>query len=242
MAASKASTVEALEQVPLLAELTKRDRQRLAQSLTEQTYPPGKQIVIQGRGGIGFFLIVDGKAIVSVGDRVVSALGPGEYFGEMALLDGNQRLGHRHRRHRAALPRHDVLELQELRAGQPARGVGPAAVARRAPARGDRSWSRDVNTNHDEEDPMGMVRRRARRRTALVVGGAAYAAGRHRGGGGDQGYEEPAYDEPPPAAPAPAEPSASIDYDELEKLGKLHADGILTDEEFAAAKANVLGG
>ena len=87
---------------------------------------------------------------------------------------------------------------------------------------------------------MGMVRRRARRRTALVVGGAAYAAGRHRAGG--QGDEEAAYDEPPAAAPAPAEPSASIDYDELEKLGKLHADGTLTDEEFAAAKARILGG
>ena len=87
---------------------------------------------------------------------------------------------------------------------------------------------------------MGMVRRRARRRTALVVGGAAYAAGRHRGG--NQGYEDAAYEEPPPAAPAPAEPSASIDYDELEKLGKLHADGTLTDEEFAAAKARILGG
>ena len=90
---------------------------------------------------------------------------------------------------------------------------------------------------------MGMVRRRARRRTALVVGGAAYAAGRHRGGGGDQGYEEPAIRRAAAAAaPAPAEPSASIDYDELEKLGKLHADGTLTDEEFAAAKAKILGG
>ena len=92
---------------------------------------------------------------------------------------------------------------------------------------------------------MGFVRRRARRRTALVVGGAAYAAGRHRGR--DQGYEDAAYDEPPPApppaaAPAPADASASIDYDELEKLGKLHADGTLTDEEFAAAKAKILGG
>jgi len=92
---------------------------------------------------------------------------------------------------------------------------------------------------------MGFVRRRARRRTALVVGGAAYAAGRHRGR--DQGYEDAGYDEPPPApppaeAPAPAAPSASIDYGELEKLGKLHADGTLTDEEFAAAKAKVLGG
>jgi Short C-terminal domain len=92
---------------------------------------------------------------------------------------------------------------------------------------------------------MGFVRRRARRRTALVVGGAAYAAGRHRGR--DQGYDDAAYDEPSPAPPpaaaaAPADPSASIDYDELEKLGKLHADGTLTDEEFAAAKAKILGG
>ena len=87
---------------------------------------------------------------------------------------------------------------------------------------------------------MGMVRRRARRRTALVVGGAAYAAGKHRGR--DQGDEGAAYEEPPPAAPAPAEPRASFDYDELEQLGKLHADGTLTDEEFAAAKAKILGG
>ena len=87
---------------------------------------------------------------------------------------------------------------------------------------------------------MGMVRRRARRRTALVVGGAAYAAGRHRSGA--QSDQDAAYDEPPAAAPAPAEPTASIDYGELEKLGKLHADGILTDEEFAAAKAKILGG
>jgi CRP/FNR family transcriptional regulator, cyclic AMP receptor protein len=91
MASTKASTLAALEQVPLLAELTKRDRQRLAQSLNERTFPPGKQVVVEGRGGVGFFIIVDGKAIVSVGDRVVRALGPGDYFGEMALLDGNQR-------------------------------------------------------------------------------------------------------------------------------------------------------
>jgi hypothetical protein len=91
---------------------------------------------------------------------------------------------------------------------------------------------------------MGFVRRRARRRTALVVGGAAYAAGRHRGR--DQGYDEAAYDEAPPqsapaAAPAPAQTAGAIDYDELQKLGQLHADGTLTDEEFAAAKARILG-
>ena len=62
----------------------------------------------------------------------------------------------------------------------------------------------------------------------------------------DQGYDDAGQDEqqtapPPQAAPAPAQPSASIDYDELAQLGKLHADGTLTDEEFAAAKAKILG-
>jgi CRP-like cAMP-binding protein len=91
MASSKASTVEALEHVPLLAELTKRDRQRLAQSLVERTFPPSKEVVIEGRGGVGFFIIVEGRAIVSVGERVVRALGPGDYFGEMALIDHSYR-------------------------------------------------------------------------------------------------------------------------------------------------------
>jgi hypothetical protein len=91
---------------------------------------------------------------------------------------------------------------------------------------------------------MGMVRRRARRRTALLVGGAAYAAGRHGGGGGgDDGGD---YEQQPPApaqqvAPASTEPSPTIDYDELERLGELHANGTLTDEEFSAAKAKILG-
>jgi Short C-terminal domain len=94
---------------------------------------------------------------------------------------------------------------------------------------------------------MGFVRRRARRRTALLVGGAAYAAGRARRNdeddqGGGYGYEEPTQAAPAEAAPAPAETSSTFDYDELQRLGQLHADGTLTDEEFAAAKAKILGG
>jgi hypothetical protein len=85
----------------------------------------------------------------------------------------------------------------------------------------------------------------------LVVGGAAYAAGRHRGRrqGESEGYDEAQgeYDEPQGGgydaqpAPAPAAPSPGIDYDELKQLGELHANGTLTDEEFAAAKAKILG-
>jgi len=84
-----------------------------------------------------------------------------------------------------------------------------------------------------------------------VVGGAAYAYGKHRqrqqepdyGGGGydEGGYAEQPPPPPPAAAHAAAAPSAAIDYDQLAELGKLHADGTLTDEEFAAAKAKILG-
>jgi Short C-terminal domain len=103
---------------------------------------------------------------------------------------------------------------------------------------------------------MGFVRRRARRRTALVVGGAAYAYGKHRGRQAEAYDDQGAYDQPqdpgygqpppqqeyaPPPPPAAPAPSAAIDYDQLAELGKLHADGTLTDEEFAAAKAKILG-
>ena len=91
MARTAPSSVAALEQVPLLAELSKRDRQRLTQSMKERTFPPGKQVVVEGRNGVGFFIIMDGAAAVSVGDEVVRVLGPGDYFGEMALIQGAER-------------------------------------------------------------------------------------------------------------------------------------------------------
>ena len=58
-------------------------------------------------------------------------------------------------------------------------------------------------------------------------------------------YEQAEYEQqaamPQEAAPAAAPASGGIDMDELKKLGDLHASGVLTDEEFAAAKAKVLG-
>jgi Short C-terminal domain len=95
---------------------------------------------------------------------------------------------------------------------------------------------------------MGMMRRRMRRRA--IVGGAAaaglaYHAGKSRGrgeaGAGEEQYEEEPAD-PPYAPPPPSPPVAdSSPYDDLEHLGKLHEDGVLTDEEFSQAKAKVLG-
>ncbi len=51
----------------------------------------------------------------------------------------------------------------------------------------------------------------------------------------------PAPQAAPPPAPEPAPAPAMDPYEELKKLGELHAQGILTDEEFAAQKAKILG-
>ncbi|HEY7622289.1 MAG TPA: cyclic nucleotide-binding domain-containing protein [Solirubrobacteraceae bacterium] len=85
------SPADALEHVPLLADLTQRDRRRLARTMRERTFAAGREVVVEGRNGVGFFIIAEGKAAVSIGDHVVSMLGPGDYFGEMALLHGGER-------------------------------------------------------------------------------------------------------------------------------------------------------
>ena len=94
-------------------------------------------------------------------------------------------------------------------------------------------------TIDDRRFVMGMVRRRTRRRTMLVAGGAAYAAGRATQGG--QYEEDVPQQEVPPAPPPPAPTSGATETDELQRLADMHAAGTLTDEEFASAKAGILG-
>ena len=91
MPRSTLSSADTLEQVPLLEELSKRDRQQLAKSMKERTFRSGQEIVVEGRSGVGFFIILEGKAAVTISGELVQALGPGDYFGEMALLDGGAR-------------------------------------------------------------------------------------------------------------------------------------------------------
>jgi hypothetical protein len=55
----------------------------------------------------------------------------------------------------------------------------------------------------------------------------------------EQAYEQQVAPQQP--APAPAAPSEDNTLDQLQKLGDLHSQGILTDEEFAAQKAKILG-
>ena len=83
--------VAALERVPLLAGVKPRDLKRLARQMSPQHFHAGATAVVEGRTGVGFFIILEGTATVSVGDDDVRRLGPGDYFGEMALIDEHVR-------------------------------------------------------------------------------------------------------------------------------------------------------
>ena len=81
------NVVDALAHVPMLSSLDRRHLEKLAKDFTERTFPAGTVIVRQGdERGIGFFVIADGEAVVSVDGAEVSRLGPGTHFGAIALI------------------------------------------------------------------------------------------------------------------------------------------------------------
>jgi CRP/FNR family cyclic AMP-dependent transcriptional regulator len=83
--------VDSLRQVPLFRDLSNRDLKRLAGSMSEKSFAPGQVVVSEGEGGVGFFVILDGHAKVTQGGEDRGTLGAGDYFGEMALIDGDDR-------------------------------------------------------------------------------------------------------------------------------------------------------
>jgi CRP/FNR family cyclic AMP-dependent transcriptional regulator len=80
-----------LKDVPFFSSLSKRDLTTVAQQMEEIDIPEGKQLVREGDFGHEFFLIVDGTAEVVRGGARIAERGPGEFFGEMALLDEERR-------------------------------------------------------------------------------------------------------------------------------------------------------
>ncbi len=83
--------VELLQRVPLFADFDRGDLQRLARSFKERTFDAGSTVAREGKGGVGFFVIESGGATVSVRDEERAKLGPGDYFGEIALIDDGAR-------------------------------------------------------------------------------------------------------------------------------------------------------
>jgi CRP/FNR family transcriptional regulator, cyclic AMP receptor protein len=89
--ARKSTYIDRLAAVPMFAALTKRELQQVASAADEIDVGPGTVLTQEGRTGHEFFLILSGKAIVRRNNRKVATLGPGQFFGELALLDRGPR-------------------------------------------------------------------------------------------------------------------------------------------------------
>jgi CRP/FNR family transcriptional regulator, cyclic AMP receptor protein len=76
-----------LSRVPMFSQCTEQQLEQLAASTEERDAAAGEIVVREGDAGQEFFVIADGAVQVTRGGRDVVALGPGDYFGELALLD-----------------------------------------------------------------------------------------------------------------------------------------------------------
>jgi CRP/FNR family cyclic AMP-dependent transcriptional regulator len=83
--------VDVLRRVPLLEGLADDELASLSARFRERSYDRGAPVVSRGSSGNGFFIVAEGKAVVSAGGREVGRLGKHDYFGEVSLIDGGRR-------------------------------------------------------------------------------------------------------------------------------------------------------
>ena len=89
--ANVAAPIELLKNVPLFARVDDRGLKLLAGTFTERSFKEGAQLTTEGQGAAGFFVIESGAALVTVDGEERRSLGPGDYYGEIALVDGGAR-------------------------------------------------------------------------------------------------------------------------------------------------------
>jgi CRP/FNR family transcriptional regulator, cyclic AMP receptor protein len=80
-----------LKRVPIFSDLDRKELDRVANSMKERTFRAGDTVTAEGQTGVGFFVIESGEAKVTVGGEDRRRLGPGDYFGEVALLNESAR-------------------------------------------------------------------------------------------------------------------------------------------------------
>lgn len=79
--------LEHLAEVPMFSACTKKELGIVGRNADEVTFEPGAVLVSEGESGSEFFIMMSGKAKVTRAGREVAVIGPGEWFGELALLD-----------------------------------------------------------------------------------------------------------------------------------------------------------
>ena len=88
---ARKSHTDHLSKVPLFSALSNRELQKVAKASDEIRFPAGKVLVEQDRTGREAFVILEGTAVVKRNGRKVATFGPGDTFGELALLDRGPR-------------------------------------------------------------------------------------------------------------------------------------------------------
>lgn len=85
------SVLARLRDVPLFSKCTDRQLKRLAGLGTPVPIEAGHEVTVAGRPGSEWFVVVSGRASCRVGGREVATFGPGDFFGELSLIDGSAR-------------------------------------------------------------------------------------------------------------------------------------------------------
>jgi CRP-like cAMP-binding protein len=84
-------SIDVLQRVPLFAGLERKELESIANTMRERTFPAGHTVTQEGAGGAGFFVVEGGGADVTVSGEKRGSIGPGDFFGEIALLTGSER-------------------------------------------------------------------------------------------------------------------------------------------------------
>jgi len=88
---AKKDVVERLRSVPIFAGCSKKELEAIANAVREVSHKAGNVVAAEGEPGAGLFIIDRGEADVTIGGKKVNHLKDGDFFGEMALLDGGPR-------------------------------------------------------------------------------------------------------------------------------------------------------
>jgi len=88
---TKRELTDLLADVRLFSKCTTRQRRTVARHAQTAELPAGVELVREGEPGDALFVIIEGEAVVHQGGVELSRVGPGAYFGELAILDGEPR-------------------------------------------------------------------------------------------------------------------------------------------------------
>jgi CRP/FNR family transcriptional regulator len=80
-----------VKSVPLFSDLNRKQLDQVSRCFKQRIFAPGDTIAREGQSGVGFFLIEDGHASVSVKGEERGTISAGDYFGEVALIDDGSR-------------------------------------------------------------------------------------------------------------------------------------------------------